>query len=174
MPQAHWRLPGFQDPAREMPTPPSDYTPPWRRCALGPPQLAASFMTGLSIVTGRARPDGALKLGRRNVPRPARRRTGDASRPLRISPSISRLRERNSFPFTKNGMDGATDAASNCGMGQSNSAGRCEHCGGFMMLVLPVDGKGPGAFRCLECDQIDPLKLPSIAAWLVGELRPPK
>jgi hypothetical protein len=43
-----------------------------------------------------------------------------------------------------------------------------------MVLVLPVDGKGPGAFRCLECDQIDPLKLPSITAWLVGELRPPK
>jgi hypothetical protein len=43
-----------------------------------------------------------------------------------------------------------------------------------MVLVLPVDGKGPGAFRCLECDQIDPLKLPSIAAWLAGELRPPR
>jgi hypothetical protein len=106
--------------------------------------------------------------------RAARRRTGDASRPLRISPSISRLRERNSYPFTKNGMDVASGAASNCNMGQSNSSGRCEHCGGLMVLVLPVDGKGPGAFRCLECDQIDPLKLPSITAWLVGELRPPK
>ena len=46
------------------------------------------------------------------------------------------------------------------------------HCGG--LLVMPVDGKGPGAFRCLECDRIDPLQLPSITAWLAGELRPPK
>jgi hypothetical protein len=71
-------------------------------------------------------------------------------------------------------MDVAIGSASNCNMGQSNSSARCEHCGGFMVLVLPVDGKGPGAFRCLECDQIDPLKLPSIAAWLAGELRPPR
>jgi hypothetical protein len=59
-------------------------------------------------------------------------------------------------------------------MGQSYSSERCEHCGGLMVLVMPVDGKGPGALRCLECDQIDPLELPSITAWLVGELRPPK
>jgi hypothetical protein len=102
------------------------------------------------------------------------RRTGDASRPLRISPSISRLRERNSFPFTQNGMEVTTGAASNCSMRQSYSSGRCEHCGGLMAVVMPVDGKGPGALRCLECDQIDPLELPSITAWLVGELRPPK
>jgi hypothetical protein len=86
----------------------------------------------------------------------------------------SRWREKNSLPFMKNGMDVTTGAASNCGMGQSYSSGRCEHCGGLMVLVLPVDGKRPGWFRCLECDQIDPLKLPSITAWFVGELRPPK
>jgi hypothetical protein len=40
------------------------------------------------------------------------------------------------------------------------------------VLVMPVDGKGPGALRYLECDRIDPLQLPSITAWLVGELRP--
>jgi hypothetical protein len=91
-----------------------------------------------------------------------------------ICPPDSRLRERNSFSFTQNGMDVTTGAASNCGMGQSYSSGRCERCGSLMVLVMPVDGKGPGAFRCLECDQIDPLKLPLIAAWLVGELRPPK
>jgi hypothetical protein len=68
----------------------------------------------------------------------------------------------------------ATGAASNCSMGESNSSGRCEHCGGMMVLAMPVDGKGPGALRCLDCDQIDPLELPSITAWLVGELRPPK
>jgi len=71
-------------------------------------------------------------------------------------------------------MDVTTGAASNCSMGEFDSSGRCEHCGGMMVLVMPVDGKGPGALRCLECDQIDPLELPSITAWLVGELRPPK
>jgi hypothetical protein len=43
-----------------------------------------------------------------------------------------------------------------------------------MVLVVTVDGKGPGALRCLERDQIDPLELPSTTAWIVGELRPPK
>jgi hypothetical protein len=71
-------------------------------------------------------------------------------------------------------MDVTTGAASNSIMGQSYSYGRCEHCGGLMVLVMPVDRKGPGALRCLECDQIDPLELPLIRGWLVGELRPPK
>jgi hypothetical protein len=57
---------------------------------------------------------------------------------------------------------------------QSNLSGRCERCGGLMVLVMPVGGKAPRALRCLECDRIDPLKLPSITAWLAGELRPPK
>jgi hypothetical protein len=93
----------------------------------------------------------------------------------RLSSRIDHTIEgRNSVPLTKNGMDVAIGLASNYNMGQSNSSARCEHCGGFMVLVLPVDGKGPGVVRCLECDQIDPLKLPSIAAWLVGELRPPR
>jgi hypothetical protein len=43
-----------------------------------------------------------------------------------------------------------------------------------MVLVMPVDGKGPRALRCFECDRIDPLELPSIAGWLAGELRHPK
>jgi hypothetical protein len=43
-----------------------------------------------------------------------------------------------------------------------------------MVLVMPVDGKGPGALRCWECDRIDPLQLPWTAAWFAGELRPPK
>jgi hypothetical protein len=67
-----------------------------------------------------------------------------------------------------------TGTASNYGMGQSYPPGRCQHCGGLMVLVMPVDVKGPAALRCLECDRIDPLQLPSIAAWLVGELRPLK
>jgi hypothetical protein len=59
-------------------------------------------------------------------------------------------------------------------MGQSNPSGRCERCGGLMVLVMPPDGKAPREFRCLQCDRIDPLKLPSVTAWLDGELRRPK
>jgi hypothetical protein len=33
-----------------------------------------------------------------------------------------------------------------------------------MVLVAPSDGKGSHALRCLECDEIDPLKLPKIAS----------
>ncbi len=40
-----------------------------------------------------------------------------------------------------------------------------------MVLVMPVDGKGPGALRCWECDRVDPMQLPSTTAWLVDELR---
>jgi len=70
-------------------------------------------------------------------------------------------------------MDAAAGAAQKCMMGQALPSERCEHCGAYMVLVMPVDGKGPRAFRCLECDRIDPLELPSIMAWLGGELRPP-
>jgi hypothetical protein len=86
------------------------------------------------------------------------------------------LRARNHSPFTQNGLDVATGTAPNCSMGQIKSfpSGRCERCGGVMVLVIPVDSKAPGALRCLECDRIDPLQLPSITAWLAGELRPPK
>jgi hypothetical protein len=103
------------------------------------------------------------------------KRTGGASRPLlRTSFSISRLRERNCLSFTLNGLDVTIGAASNYRMGQTYRSGRCEHCGGLMVLVVPVDGSGPGALRCLECDQIDPLQLQWTTAWLAGELRPPK
>jgi hypothetical protein len=87
---------------------------------------------------------------------------------------ISRLREGNCLPFTLNGLDVTTAAASNSSMGRSYSSERCKHCGGSMVLVMPADGKGPGALRCWECDQIDPLQLPWSTAWFVGELRPPK
>ena len=59
--------------------------------------------------------------------------TGDVSRPLArayrraLRPRRgSRLRERESIPFTKNGMDVTTSAAPNCSMGRSNSSERCE------------------------------------------------
>ena len=78
------------------------------------------------------------------------------------------------MPFTQNGLDDAIGEAPNCSMGQPYPPGRCERCGGLMVLVMPPDGKAPREFRCLKCDLIDPLELPSIAAWLDGELRPPK
>ena len=105
----------------------------------------------------------------------ARRRTGDC-----LAAPVSHIAEhftivgRNCLPFTLKGLDAMTVVVSNCSMGQSYPSGRCEHCGGLMVLVMPVYGKGPGALRCLECDRIDPLALPSIAVWLVGELRPPR
>jgi len=102
------------------------------------------------------------------------RRTGDASRPLsRISPGISRLREPKRLPLTLNGLDVMTGGVKlRHGSVLSTRAMRAR--GGLMVLVVPVDVKEPAALRCLECDRIDPLQLPSIAAWLVGELRPPK
>jgi hypothetical protein len=30
------------------------------------------------------------------------------------------------------------------------------HCGGLLVLVMPIDVKAPGLLRCLECDRIDP------------------
>ena len=106
----------------------------------------------------------------------ARGRAGDASRPLcrAFQPTFHDCGKTNCVPFTLNGLDVTTGAASNCSMGQFYSSERCKHCGGLMVLVMPVDGSGPGALRCWECDRIDPLELPAITAWLVGELRPPK
>jgi hypothetical protein len=77
----------------------------------------------------------------------------------------------NCLLLTLNGLDVTIGAASYCSMGQFFPSGRCEHCSG---LVVPVDGKCPGAIRCLECDPVDPLRLPWTAAWLASELRPPK
>ena len=105
------------------------------------------------------------------------RRTGDVSRPLpRISPSISRLREPKRFAFTAHakwiGRYDRRGVKLQHGSVLSTRAMRAR--GGLMVLVVPVDVKEPAALRCLECDRIDPLQLPSIAARLVGELRPPK
>src|SRR3977135_734139 len=80
---------------------------------------------------------------------------------------------RNCLPLTLNGLDVTTGAASYCSMGQFFPSGRCAHCGGLMVLVVPVDGKCPGTIRCLECDRVDPLQLPWTAAWLARERRPP-
>jgi hypothetical protein len=77
----------------------------------------------------------------------------------------------NCLSLTPNGLDVTTGAASYCSMGQFFPSGRFEHCRGLMM---PVDGKCSGSIRRLECDRVDPLQLPWIAAWLASELRPPK
>lgn len=40
--------------------------------------------------------------------------------------------------------------------------------------MLPADGNGPRALRCLACDKFDPIKLPANVGWIEGELRPLK
>jgi hypothetical protein len=62
----------------------------------------------------------------------------------------------------------------NSWMGQAYPTERCEQCGTLKVLVLPADGKGPRALRCLACDKLDPIKLPANVGWIEGELRPPR
>ncbi len=58
-------------------------------------------------------------------------------------------------------------------MGQAERP-TCPHCGAFMILAPPRDGKGQPTFQCLECDGLDPLKTDKVMGWLKGELQPPK
>ena len=58
-------------------------------------------------------------------------------------------------------------------MGQAYPFERCT-CGTLMVLVPPTGRKGPRVLRCVNCDEIDPLKLPTNLAWIDGELRSPK
>jgi hypothetical protein len=51
------------------------------------------------------------------------------------------LRERNCLPLTTARRHTAAWVSS---MGQSCPSGRREHCGGFMVLVMPVEGKARG------------------------------
>jgi hypothetical protein len=39
-----------------------------------------------------------------------------------------------------------------------------------MTLALPPGGNGSRAYKCFECDQVDPIKLPHVQGWLNGEL----
>ena len=64
-------------------------------------------------------------------------------------------------------------AAPKCVMRQDHSK-RCERCGTPMVLELTFERKGPRVLRCVKCDEIDPLKLPTNMGWIGGELRPPK
>jgi hypothetical protein len=59
-------------------------------------------------------------------------------------------------------------------MGQDHQLKRCKRCGAVMVLELTLERKGPGVLRCVKCDEIDPLKLPTNMGWIAGELRPPK
>jgi hypothetical protein len=59
-------------------------------------------------------------------------------------------------------------------MGQRHSNPWCEYCGRQKVLLLPTDGERGRELRCIKCDVIDPLKLPSNAGWIDSELRPPK
>jgi hypothetical protein len=60
-------------------------------------------------------------------------------------------------------------------MAQANPLKRCGHCGKPMVqTALPGDEHDLRALRCVDCDQIDPLKLPANKAWTEGELRPPR
>jgi hypothetical protein len=43
-----------------------------------------------------------------------------------------------------------------------------------LILALPPGGKGKRSFRCLDCDDPDPLKTDVVTGWLKGELQPPK
>jgi hypothetical protein len=62
----------------------------------------------------------------------------------------------------------------NKGVRQAHSSKRCEYCHRQKVLLIPVDGGGARELRCIQCDEIDPLKLPSNTGWIDGELRPPK
>jgi hypothetical protein len=63
-----------------------------------------------------------------------------------LSSCGSRLRERNRLSVTLNGLDLTTGAAPDYSIGQAYRSGRCERCGGLMVLVMPVNGSGRGRF----------------------------
>jgi hypothetical protein len=42
-----------------------------------------------------------------------------------------------------------------------------------MVLVPPLNGKGPAVMQCLSCDRPDPLKSESVEGWIRSSLRPP-
>lgn len=58
-------------------------------------------------------------------------------------------------------------------MGQS-AIPVCPYCKLQMKFALPQGGKGLRVYRCLDCEDTDPLEPPDVKGWLEGELRPPK
>jgi hypothetical protein len=59
-------------------------------------------------------------------------------------------------------------------MRQAHPTGKCGRCGRQKVLLLPANGERGRELRCVNCDEIDPLKLPSNTGWIDGELRPPR
>ncbi|MDB5617056.1 MAG: hypothetical protein JWQ24_1294 [Tardiphaga sp.] len=58
-------------------------------------------------------------------------------------------------------------------MGQAERP-TCPDCGAFLILALPLGGKGKRTLQCFECDGPDPIEAEQAIGWLKGELRPPK
>lgn len=50
----------------------------------------------------------------------------------------------------------------------------CPHCNAQMKLALPPGGKGARVYRCLECDDTDPMEIAETKGWLQSRLQPPK
>ncbi len=48
----------------------------------------------------------------------------------------------------------------------------CPKCGKPMHFVIVKTGGRK--FRCIKCDDIDPMQVPDFQAWANSELRPPK
>ena len=48
----------------------------------------------------------------------------------------------------------------------------CPKCGKAMHFVIVKTGGRK--FRCIKCDNIDPMQVPDFQAWAKSELRPPK
>jgi hypothetical protein len=61
----------------------------------------------------------------------------------------------------------------NVGMGQAERP-TCPHCGAYLILALPLGGKGGRTFQRMDCDRSDPLKTDQGLGWLKSELQPPK
>jgi len=57
-------------------------------------------------------------------------------------------------------------------MGQARQP-TCPDCGAYLSLALPLGGKGPRTFQCLDCEGPDPIKSPQATGWLAGELGKP-
>jgi hypothetical protein len=57
-------------------------------------------------------------------------------------------------------------------MGQAERP-NCPHCGAHLILALP-GSNGLRTLQCLDCERLDPLKIPTVTGWLKSELQPPK
>jgi hypothetical protein len=58
-------------------------------------------------------------------------------------------------------------------MGQAERP-TCLKCGAKLIVALPPGGKGQRTLQCFDCGRPDPLKTDEAAAWLKGDLQPPR